>query len=89
MNKSIQKNVIDYMKQCDLADNIIALIMSHLKNENMWQNKTYEQLFNYIDDLYVCDSCGEITHEEHLTCTEGMINGGIGVLCPTCMNDAF
>ena len=89
MTRSVEKNVIDYMKQCKLEDNVIALIMSFLKNEDKWQDKTYDELFNYIDDLYLCDCCGKIEHEEFMTATEGMINGSIGVICEECMRDSF
>ncbi|WBK39954.1 hypothetical protein [PinkBerry-associated phage LS06-2018-MD08] len=89
MTKSIQKNLIDYMKQCKLEDKVIAKIMAFLKNEDLWQKKTYQQLFDYIDDLYLCDCCGNVEHEEHLTATDGMINGGIGIICPSCLNDGF
>lgn len=89
MTKSIQKNLIDYMKQCKLEDKVIAKFMAFIRNEDKWQKKTYTQLFDYIDDLYICDMCGEVEHEEFMTATETMVNGGIGIICESCMRDAF
>jgi formylmethanofuran dehydrogenase subunit E len=35
-----------------------------------------------IEDVYACDICGE--EVEELIDTEGMVNGGIGTICPDC-----
>ena len=39
------------------------------------------------EDNFKCAVCGEIQAIEHATDTEGMINCGIGLVCPDCLND--
>lgn len=34
-----------------------------------------------------CDCCGEYFFEEELTDTEGMVNGGVGYVCPGCLEN--
>ena len=38
-------------------------------------------------DLKRCDNCEIVEFEEELTDTEGMIGGGIGLVCPGCLED--
>lgn len=40
-----------------------------------------------IDELQVCDACGEFCQADELQDTEGAINGGIGYVCPQCIED--
>lgn len=40
-----------------------------------------------IEEMRECDYCEEWNLEDDLEDTEGMINGGIGYLCPQCMKD--
>ena len=89
MTREMQENTIEYMRQCKLGEDVIAKFMSFIKNEDLWQGKTYTQLFDYIDDLYICDSCGEVEHEEFMTSTDTMVGGGLGTICEQCMRDAF
>ena len=89
MTKAIQTNVIAYMRQCKLGEDIIAKFMSFIKNEDMWQKKSYQQLFDYIDDLYICDICENVEHEEFMHDTEAIVNGGVGYICESCMRDRW
>ena len=36
-------------------------------------------------DTCAIESCGKVDHEFHST--EGMINGGVGVICNSCLRD--
>ena len=40
-----------------------------------------------IEEMQECDYCGEFNLEEDLEDTEGRANGGIGYLCPQCIQD--
>lgn len=40
-----------------------------------------------IEEMKECDYCGEFNLEENLEDTEGLVNGGIGYLCPQCIQD--
>ena len=39
-----------------------------------------------ISELVEC-SCGEMVEQKDMTDTEGMINGGVGSVCPDCLRD--
>jgi len=47
---------------------------------------TKEELANMFD-LEKCEMCGEYNLSEDLRDTEGMVNGGIGYVCESCIND--
>jgi len=38
-------------------------------------------------DLEKCEMCGSYNLSEDLRDTEGMVNGGIGYVCESCIND--
>lgn len=38
-------------------------------------------------DLEKCEMCGSYNLSEDLRDTEGMVNGGIGNVCESCIND--
>ena len=40
-----------------------------------------------IEELVVCDGCGEWYREDELHDTEGRLNGGIGYVCEQCLED--
>lgn len=40
-----------------------------------------------LEEMRECDYCGEWTREDDLEDTEGAVNGGIGYLCPQCIQD--
>ena len=40
-----------------------------------------------IEEMRECDQCGEWTRECDLEDTDGCVNGGIGYLCPQCIED--
>jgi methionyl-tRNA synthetase len=52
----------------------------------------YQQLCPYCDsdefiDMKKCDVCEEYFDPDDLTDTEGMVNGGVGYACPSCLGD--
>lgn len=40
-----------------------------------------------LEEMRECDQCGEWTRECDLEDTDGCVNGGIGYLCPQCIQD--
>ena len=61
---------------------------------NLFQDRNYFDLLTCphcgsedIEELKTCDICGEYNREEDLEDTEGAVNGGIGYLCPQCIQD--
>ncbi len=40
-----------------------------------------------IEEMQECDYCGEWNKEDDLEDTEGLVGGGIGYLCPQCIED--
>ena len=91
MTREMQDNTIEYMRQCKLGEGVIAKFMAFIKNEDLWQGKTYTQLFDYVDDLYICENegCENVEHIDDMTDTLGKVNGGLGLICPSCLNDGW
>lgn len=40
-----------------------------------------------IEEMMTCDCCGEWNKQDDLEDTEGRANGGVGYLCPQCIED--
>ena len=49
----------------------------------------YHTVVKYLNELMLCknDGCDNIEHETNMTDTEGMVNGGIGIVCKSCSED--
>ena len=55
-----------------------------------WLSSNYSHMppmdfTSYIEDLQQCEQCGE--WEEELNDTEGLVNGGYGMICDSCWED--
>jgi len=87
MNKHMELKVIGYLVHCSLSDSTIAKFMSYLKNEvTSWQTLSYEQYVDVLDELWLCDVCGDVVHEDDAVDTFGKIDGDYGaIVCPDCI----
>ena len=46
-------------------------------------------IVSHLEDLNVCDICGELETDEYMHDTEGTVNGSVGVICESCMRDRW
>ena len=51
--------------------------------------ESLKAIVSHLEDLKECDVCGNVETDEYMHDTETMVNGGIGVICESCMRDAF
>jgi len=56
-----------------------------LKNEGLNINQVLG--YEVKEELKKCEVCGELVPEDYIIDTEGMINGGIGMVCEQCCED--
>lgn len=49
-----------------------------------YKKMKFSEIINELQDVRVCHSCGEATYEEFMVDTEGLPNGGYGVVCDYC-----
>lgn len=87
MTRIVEQKLIGNMITDGISDKTIALFMSYLKNER--KGLTYSEYNTVLCELMLCDICGEVNEEIHLTDTFGIINGGLGIICPTCLEDGM
>lgn len=89
MNKRVEDKRID----CVRLQRDVDRLLTEYERIILSQETEIVNLENTIDticenhDLKKCDGCDEYCNSNELTDTEGMINGGVGDLCESCIND--
>lgn len=49
-----------------------------------YRKMTFAAIINELENVRICESCGEATYEEFMVDTEGLVNGGYGIVCDYC-----
>lgn len=87
MDRNTELKVVGYLIHCGLGNDTIAKFMSYLKNEvTSWRDLEYEEYTALLDELWLCETCGDVVHEDDAVDTFGTINGDYGaIVCPDCI----
>lgn len=49
-----------------------------------YRKMTFSAIIDELQNVRVCEQCGEATYEQYMVDTEGAVNGGIGLVCDYC-----
>lgn len=80
LEEGIIKNLIIMHFGEEKADALLTFVVEVLSYRDMPFSKIIDELHN-VD---ICESCGEATYWDFLVDTEGLPNGGYGVVCDYC-----
>ena len=67
------------------AEQIKDIIYDYLKKPLSYRAKYGFE--DYIEDLEKCSNCENVEEKDKMFDTEGIVDGGVGLVCESCFND--
>lgn len=83
VEKALVKALIEKNYGTENSDALVEFVFAIFD----YRKLTFQEIINKLQDVRVCPVCEEATFEKFMVDTEGMVDGGYGMVCDFCANN--